>query len=739
MVIKMKITTDLLVAGGGISGMCASIAAARLGLRVVLVNDRSVIGGNASSEIGVKITGASHGSLNAAVYAKETGIIEEIKLRLNYYKHFGGYGDHALLDAVFFDMIYNEENITLIMNTVVCGAETENGKITKVYAKHSVNSGMYEITADAYVDATGNGALGFEAGAEHKIGREGKNEYNEYWAPEEADRCTMGNSIYFEVADAGKPVPFKAPEFAHDISKMEFMKYIDKPENFREISDSGPSWTYEYGGHLDILGDHDETEHELRRLIYGIWDYVKNSGKYPNAKNRYLKRVFAKAGVRESRRFVGDYMLCENDIEQKKDYADSVSIGGWPMDIHAPKGIYDTIPATNFVPVTGTYNIPFRCLYSKNIDNLMMAGRDISATHIALGSTRVMATCGAMGQAVGTAAYLIKKYGETPRGIYERHIDELRKILVDNDQSILHYTQEVQDFRVEASSVKEYENVNFSEYMPLCRDYALAISPVGGKVETMKFRIKSEKGAELKYKILTGTHPETYLPEKVEKVMTRTIEPKTSAWVEIAIDSEAGEDGKLFIVFEKNEDIMLGIGKERPVGAVTYRMHTEQSHDRKNHDSIPVAKETGYTYIDQIFERERNILFRDIQPKQTVYAPENVLNGYLRPYRNPNLWIADGTGDETLYLYPNSDMKGMTIAFDSNLDVDDYNIMPKSLARDFTVRVYHRDGVCEFSEKENCKRFVKYDAEFYGVEKIEITVNETYGGNVGIYSVRIMK
>ena len=479
----IKLKADLLVAGAGISGMCTAISAARKGLSVILINDRSVLGGNASSEIGVVIQGASHHGLNPAIYAKENGIIEEIRLRLAHYYNQGGYGKYAVLDAVFFDMIYNEENINLLLNTVVCECEMKDGLIDKVFAVHSVNSEKYEIKADIYVDATGNGTLAYEAGAEFMIGREGKDEFGEFWAPEKHDDFTMGNSIYFETEDTGKPCSFKAPDFAYDISEMSFMKDINKPENFGGLSCFGPHWAYEYGGQVDILKDHNDIEFELRKLIYGIWDYIKNSGKFPQAETRVLKRVFAKAGSRESRRFCGDYILNENDIEKKIEFKDSVAIGGWPMDIHAPLGIYDSLPASNFVPVTGTYNIPFRCLYSRNVGNLMMAGRNISATHIALGSTRVMATCGAIGQAVGTAVYIAKKYDILPREIYEKHIEELQKILVADDQTILNKNDKSVSWNVQVTSEMEYENTEINEFITLDRDYAIALTPVTEKIE----------------------------------------------------------------------------------------------------------------------------------------------------------------------------------------------------------------------------------------------------------------
>jgi hypothetical protein len=735
-----KLECDLLVAGGGIAGMCAAIAAARKGLSVVLINDRSVLGGNASSEISVGISGASHHGLNPAIYAKETGIVEEIRLRLLKYQQGGGYGKFAALDAVFFDMIYNEKNICLLLNTLVYGCEVSNRKINIVYARHSVNNNVYEISAQSFVDATGNGTLAYEAGAEYRIGREGKDEFGEFWAPDKADDFTMGNSIYFETEDAGEEVPFKAPDFAHDISKMDFLKDINKPENFRGLSCHGPHWAYEFGGQIDILNDHDETELELRKLIYGIWDYVKNSGKYPQAKTRRLKRVFAKAGTRESRRFIGDYILNENDIENKLNFKDSVAMGGWPMDIHAPLGIYDTLPASNFVSVTGTYNIPFRCLYSKDIDNLYLAGRNISATHIALGSTRVMATCGALGQAVGTAAYLGRKYNALPREIYKNYIDELQTILIDDDQSVLHIKEEIKPAGVSASSVKKYENISADDYLCLERDYALAVMADSERIDSIKIKLRCNKNTLLKYKLYTGIHPETYLMETLKKTLCIKLEKGFDDWVLLPIEIPVGADGKIYIVFEENRDIEIAVSERRTMGAVTMRMHKRDNCDKKNHDSVPLNEEkTGYTHCDHHYEKKRNILFKDILPGQNVFAPCNVINGYSRPYKTQNLWLADMDKPQTLTVIPRecTDVEELTVIFDNRLDIDEGSQLPSSLAREFDIKIYHSEGVYTISEKDNYKRLVKYSIKLSQVSKIEIIVYKTYGAEVGIYCVKV--
>lgn len=731
---------DLLVAGGGISGMCAAIAAARKGLSVVLVNDRSVLGGNASSEIGVNICGANHGRFNAAIYGKETGIIEEIRLKIEHRRLCGGYGDAALCDAVFFEMIYNEKNINLILNTVVEGCTVSDGRIVKATARHSVSNEVYEIYAQSYVDATGNGVLAYEAGAECRMGRESKAEFNEFWAPEDPDSYTMGNTILFETGDAGHKVDFVPPAFAYDITKMDFLKDIDKPENFRGLSCYGAHWTYEYGGQVDILADHNEIELELRKLIYGIWDYVKNSGKYPEAENRYLKRVYTKSGQRESRRIVGDYILTENDIENKVDFEDSVAIGGWPMDVHAPLGIYDTSPASNFVPVTGIYNIPFRCLYSKDVNNLMMAGRNISVTHIALGSTRVMATCGAIGQAVGTAAYFVKKYNTTPREIYKNHINELRNTLLEEDQAILHVKEETVCATVTATSEKKYENVSHDGYMRLKRDYALAFMADSDVVESIKFKIKSNTQTVLLYKIYSGIHPETFLLENLEKVHKIDVADGFDGWIELPVQIPVGADGKIYLVFKANENIELAISKKRTMGAITYRMHTQESHEGKNHDSIPLDFEkTGYISFDHIYETEKNILFKDIVPFQNVFSAQNVVNGYSRPYKTQNLWLADMVNPQSIIVTLENpiDMKQLSVVFDDRLDIDLLNQIPSTLAKEFTIKITHQSGIEVITENNNCRRIVEYNVDLKAVTTLEIIVNKTYGGEeTGIYAIK---
>ncbi|MDY3846220.1 MAG: FAD-dependent oxidoreductase [Eubacteriales bacterium] len=735
---------DFVVCGGGIAGMCAALAAARHGLKVLLVNDRNVLGGNASSEIGVAMSGSCHGTHNPAIYAKDTGIANEINNTVFKMKEGGGLGKFAALDAAFFDLIYREKNITLMLNTLAYDAKVEDGRIKYVYLRHTISEEEYEVEAPFFADCTGNGAVGAAAGCEWKMGREGKDEFGEYWAPEAADKHTMGNSFYFEVENMGHEVTYKKPDFAYSIYGMDFVKEINDPKKFRGFSVWGPHWAYEYGGQKNIIKDADDVDLELRKLLYGIWDYVKNSGKYPNAKNASLKRMFARSGSRESRRFVGDYMLNENDIENKVDFPDSVAIGGWPMDIHAPLGIYDTLPASNFVPVTGTYNIPFRSLYSKNISNIFFAGRNISATHIALGSTRVMLTCGSLGQAVGTAAYVAKLRGaKTTREIYEKHIGEVQSVLLDDDQSILHRNHgALKNFTATASSTKKYENTAKDGEMPLERDYALMLPLESDKLESVDVYITAKEDTTLEYTILSGTHRETYIPDGIVSKKSLQLNGGTDGYVRIPVNEKVGADGKMYIVFHKNGSVSLGISNTRTMGAITARMHTDESHDGMNHDSAPLDKEkTGYIGIDHDGEINRNILFENIRPMQDIYAAKYAINGYSRPWGVPNLWLPESI-PATINLHSDvkESAKFISVAFDDDLSYDNDRDLPKTLAKSFKIKIKASENEQVIEVFDNALRYRRFPIDISGnITDISVTLRETYGEIGGIYGIYLQK
>lgn len=741
---KKTIRTDVTVAGAGLAGICAAVAAAREGLSVALVNDRSVPGGNASSEIGISMNGASHLGLNPSIYAREGGLAEEIRMRMLQYNRGGGYDRAALTDAVLFDMIYEEERITLLLNTGIYECEKEGNRITLCRGRHGISNVIYELESKLYIDATGNGELAYQAGASYRMGREGRGEYGERKAPVSADAHTMGNTFYFETRDCGHEVKYTPPAFARKVSEMDFLRCIDKPGNHRALSVKGAHWSFEYGGQRDVVYDSEDIDLELRRLVFGIWDYVKNSGKYPEAKNYVLKRVHARSGARESRRILGDYVLTENDIEEKRDFPDAVCIGGWPMDVHAPMGIYDPGPATEFIPVTGIYNIPFRCLYSADVDNLMMAGRNISVTHVALGSTRVMATCACMGQAVGTAAKCCVDLDLSPAALGEKYAVLLREKLARGDQTVAglkELSPLMEKFTAESSGEKCFENNTVTEIRQLNRVYGLALMLAAERLDSLELWVENRTGAdtELEFQLLEGIHRETFLPERLVKTGRERVLADFRGWLQLNLGGDRGRDGKIYLALQRNPGLWLGMASRELPGAVTLRLYPEGECRECNHDSVPLNPESGYRYLDHRYNREENIAFRKTNPAQRVFSPEMALTPYTRPYGMPNLWIGSGAYPRTLVLTAESpvDADYLAVTFDTDLRSEPLKELPGCLVRDFEVKVWQEKGIFRETVRDNCRRQVRFLIKGKKIGKIEITIYRSWGGDAGIYGVNL--
>lgn len=699
-----RVEVDFVVAGAGLAGMIAAVAAARRGMKVALINDRSVLGGNASSEIGVRIQGASHHGLNVAVYAKESGLVEELRQQMNFAISHQGYTLLSAPDKVFFDFIYREKNIELYLNTVITDVCVKAGRIESLLAYQMKADVSYEFCAPLFADCTGDGVVAFKAGASYHMGSEPRWQYGEKWAPEQEEPYTMGNTIFYEIEDVGQPVPFVRPDFAYDVSKMDFMQDIENPLKFRQLYVGGNFWTLEYGGQVNTICDNEQIQLELRKLAFGLWDYIKNSGKFPQAANFKMKRMYALAGTRESRRILGDYVLTENDIEEKRQFEDSVAMGGWPMDVHAPKGIYDDLPASNFISVSGMYSIPYRCLYAKDIENLFLAGRDASASHIAMGSMRVMGTCGAMGQAVGTAAALCWKYRVVPREIYPKHVKRLQEELSFDDQTILGYRENsVLHFWASASSERTYENQLQDGALALTRNYGLALPVETKRLERVKVKLRNRSKEEqmITVRVMTGIHPETYLPQTLVKTITLCLTPEFYGWHEIFTDCDVGEDQKVYLGFVKNPQVELMVGSERTPGAVTFVYHDADGGSGYNHDTCPLDEQTGF--IGQDILQEKNICFKDMVPTQKMFSVENTQNGYHRPYGLMHQWVSEKGAGQWLKLSAKTAqyVESLRLIFDNGLDVDGKDIISPKMVRDYDVRL---DDGFVISIRDNIQR-----------------------------------
>ncbi|RAV02324.1 FAD-dependent oxidoreductase [Paenibacillus sp. YN15] len=404
---RQPIYADILVAGGGIAGVTAALAAARNGARVILCQDRPVLGGNASSEIRMHIVGAANSKRRKALEteAREGGILEEILLECAVRNP---QRSASMLDLILYEKCRAEPNLTLMLNTAVTGAQMEGSRIVSALAARESTEQRFELFADIFLDCTGDGRLAKEAGAVFMTGRESSGQYGESLAGEEADPYCLGSSLLFTARDMGRPMRFIPPEWARSFSEEDL--------KFRSHS----SWEYgywwvEYGGLMDTIQDNETIRDELLAIMMGVWDHIKNSGSHPESLNWALDWFGFLPGKRESRRFLGKHVLTQRDLEEAVHFDDVIAYGGWPMDTHPPQGIEakDREPARQ--PVTNyVYGIPLRSLISANVENLMFAGRHISATHISFSSTRVMATCGVMGQGAGTFAALAAKAGLPP-------------------------------------------------------------------------------------------------------------------------------------------------------------------------------------------------------------------------------------------------------------------------------------------------------------------------------------
>ena len=422
-----NLATEVLIAGGGMSGISAAISAARNGAKVILAHDRSRLGGNASSEIRMHISGAS---VMEEKPWRETGILEELVLTeaaTNPQRSF------EMWDLILYDKVISEPNITLLLDTVVFEALTEKDRIKSISAICSATEEIYEIKAKFFIDCTGDGSMAAQSGAEYMRGREGRDVFNESLAIDKSDNYTMGNSLLFFSSKFENPMPFKAPAWAK--------KYTSRDFSHRRIH----SWEYGYwwieiGGLGDIIKDGHSVRHELLSIVMGVWDFIKNSGVYSESVNWALTWVGMIPGKRESRRITGDHILVQQEVQSPVLFSDRVAYGGWPLDDHPPQGMNKTsIAPYRSIRLEQPYSIPLRSLYSRNVGNLFIAGRNLSASHVALSSTRVMATCSTLGQAVGAASAFCINENVSPKQLAasEKHITRLQQILLRQDQSLL--------------------------------------------------------------------------------------------------------------------------------------------------------------------------------------------------------------------------------------------------------------------------------------------------------------
>jgi hypothetical protein len=733
----MEQSFDLVVAGGGLAGVCAALAAARHGLKTCLVQERPVLGGNASSEIRV----TPHGAGCHHVWARETGLIAEVQWEERFRNHepivHDGGWINSVYDQVLYDFVTREPNLTLHLNTTVLRVLMEGGG-DQVEVPPNAAKGYYErpacapsrriaalvartlsaevemvLRAPLFVDATGDALVADRAGCGWRMGTESKAETGEWHAPEKASTDTMGNTIYIRAKDLGRDAPFIPPAWAalhHDPDF--FYKQGRHPRDPR-----GGFWWIEIGMPWHTIHDNETMRHELTRHAYGVWDWMKNHDPVMKEKCRtwaldFLGQV---PGKRESRRVLGRHWFNENEIQARVRYPDEVAYGGWRIDLHTPGGLLAPTSEPSLAAGTeddeygimgsvGPYGIPLRSLMARDVDNLFLAGRCFSTTHAALGSPRNMATCSLMGQAVGTAAALMRDRGMDLPTLAEdaasggAAIQAVQQALLrdgcflpnfaNNDSADLARSSTASSsssallYGLSPDGAAPHERMWTGPRASLDKKLAQNLWCSGGRLDRLELCLDNTGPAPVQVPVKlvkadsvfdyrvggSGTLAEGTLP----------VPPGSGRWV--------GWDVSLGGLFPGW--LRLEIGPAPDV----YCVHTR--------GILPGHNAYGHLSPTRLRPRHAGLAFK-VSPPQSAFGPEQVLTGVTRPHASPNQWRSDPSQGLPQWLQLEwetaQQITRIELTFPGQLlaesHIEEGFSVARQVAKDYTLEVDAGDGV----------------------------------------------
>jgi len=656
---------DVVVCGGGLAGFSAAIAAARAGAMTCLVHNRPVLGGNSSSEIGV----TPHGAAAFHAYARETGIISEALIEERATNHAEVYENgwtNSVWDIVLYDMVQNTPGLTLWLNTDVQGVEKRDGRnISAVLAIVQNAEIELRLEAKTFIDCTGDGIVADAAGCEWRMGSEGRDEFGEPHAPEKASADTMGNSIHFLCRDMGRPVPFKAPDWAvkHEDASY-FYKQGRLPKEVR-----GGFWWIEIGVPYHTIYDAETIRHELTRHALGVWDWMKNRDPLTKDKcaNYALDWIGQVPGKRESRRILGRYLMTEHDVLNKTVFPDEIAFGGWFVDLHTPGGLlakssepsaaagghedeYDTFSDYSAMSYCGPYGIPLRVMLSKDIDNLMMAGRNVSVTHAALGTVRVMGTTALMGEAAGIAAAIGVAKGHGFDQLVTDDITEIQQRLLANGCFLPNYGNSCSGDLARKAAISATsdapvhgaapETPGFHDGLAIWRDqpqYSIErletrrgqlIATSGGRIDSIELCLsnESELTQSLEVRMYQADHIWDYRAEPGDALASAmlTVPPGKNHWVAwpLGIDLPASIKPGSFLRVDAlpNKAVHWHAAKKIIPGHMAMYAISPNRMRR--------------------FGNGHTLAYR-ISPAQRPFTALQVISGVTRPHAATNLWVSD--------------------------------------------------------------------------------------------------
>ena len=700
---------DVAVIGAGPAGVCAALAAARSGACTLLVTDRPVPGGNSSSEIRVWTRGATGGG---NLFAEEMGVWGELKLRALARDPLGSV---LTWDDVLLDALLGQEGLTLLLNTQLTAARTENGRVESVTLRGLRTEREWEQQAGIYVDCTGDGYLARLAGVPFRTGREGRDEFDESLALSVPDQFTQGCSILLQSRRLGHPAPYVAPDYAYPLERVR--QLVDRGGRVVRADMQGSDcWWFEYGGRLDVIAEDQRIGLELRAIALGIWNYIKNSGRY-DAEDLQLEWLGLYPGRRGSRRLVGRETLTQRDVTGGLGRPGAVAYGGWYMDSHPSGGVLSDKEQCRQLSVA-CYGLPLGCLYNPCVENLLFAGRCASMSYAAYTSARVMNTCALMGQAAGTAAAMCAARALKPDELPQTSLRRRLSL----DDALLSECMEGAFLRadtIEATSVRRPSPDSGETRWPLVQQTFVVYPACGG---TARLMVESTVETQVRLSLCASPLPSRRapFPENAQTLCLHIPAGRS----ELALPAEG--DGFLQARLEPAQGVALVGGTPLPGVLAGSCAEAEWFHP-----CLALSQ-------------------------KEIYAPKNVQDGYLRPWSGPRAWASEGldAAGEALYLRWHEPVRlaSVLLLFDPELSMELTSSrcetwdphhhyaarrgMPPQLVRDYRLTVRGPEGertVAEVSGNNQRRRFHRFEPIM--CTELALRVTATYGGDAVVYAV----
>lgn len=769
-------TYEFVVVGGGLAGVCAAVTAARQGVRTALVHDRPVLGGNASIEIRVPPVGATQCNF---AFSRETGLIEELFLNnLHYNPTWCPEGWNLELE----NLVRNEPHLDLYLNNAVCEVAMNGSedRVESVKSYCSMEETWHVFEAPYFADSSGDGVVGSLSGAKFRMGVEARAEFNEPMCLEEPSGDTMGMSLHLHARDAGRPMPFTRPKWVDlELSLEDFGPYRPVCEHF--FPDTGGFWWLEWGGALDTVHDTTMIKEEVQRITLAVWDFLKNRSSLAARLETYeLDWLGAVPGKRESRRFEGDHILTMNEIDEQAVFEDALAFGGWGFDHHPPHGFHDKINPSTHHYLRGPHNVPMRSLYSRNVSNLFFAGRNISVTHYALSSTRVMLTCAQLGEAAGMAASHAVRLQRDPKLLVSgKAVRDIQRDLFLADHHIHALDLAVEgdiapEASASASSVYSEMDTMESWGIDRLRDERMLQLPVTSeRLESISLLVDADRDTQLRYRFHQGPSNNSTFPEELLAEGTMEIPAGTSQWVSVPIHCAIPRAGWHFLIVGKNPELAIHMTETPPGKRWNYPRPEDPIRPNKftkwTSRSLTIgmtravdADGAGVTVPDWNDHARKSIpesLFLSFAhccrtvPAQDLYGAERVINGQSRPTNEPNLWVSAASSfaePEWIALEWESprSIREVQLLFDSSLHFhfwqswQGYQLRSiPSLVKDYRIVAELGDGSTHVIAEVggNFQRNRRHTTSLEGVRLLRVEILATNGlTRAQLYSIRVL-